>query len=152
MKASGPDRKAELERKKAKLRAIRDEKERRRKEKEHKDIEGATGNILSGAAGDSSSRELDEMLSSLGVTPVSEVLSSISSAQSLTPNDSRNHTPDTSLQPNSLPNNVGHKKRMPTLTLVPGQPTNIPPKEVVVYTKQTQTNVSGPERDGKLKI
>ncbi|XP_071055684.1 cytoplasmic dynein 1 intermediate chain isoform X5 [Onthophagus taurus] len=151
MKASGPDRKAELERKKAKLRAIRDEKERRRKEKEHKDIEGATGNILSGAAGDSSSRELDEMLSSLGVTPVSEVLSSISSAQSLTPNDSRNHTPDTSLQPNSLPNNVGHKKRMPTLTLVPGQPTNIPPKEVVVYTKQTQTNVSGPERDGYME-
>lgn len=32
------DRKAELERKKAKLQAIREEKERRRREKEQKDV------------------------------------------------------------------------------------------------------------------
>lgn len=35
------DRKAELERKKAKLQALRDEKDRRRKEKEQKDLEDA---------------------------------------------------------------------------------------------------------------
>lgn len=39
---------------------------------------------------------------------------------------------------------------MPTLTVVAVQSTNIPPKETVLYTKQTQTTVSGPERDGKL--
>ena len=37
------DRKAELERKKAKLQALRDEKDRRRREKEQKDLEEATG-------------------------------------------------------------------------------------------------------------
>lgn len=35
------DRKAELERKKAKLQALRDEKDRRRKEKEQTDLENA---------------------------------------------------------------------------------------------------------------
>ena len=37
------DRKAELERKKAKLQAIREEKERRRREKEQKDVSGCIG-------------------------------------------------------------------------------------------------------------
>ena len=48
-------------------------------------------------------RDLDEMLSSLGVAPVSEVLSSLSSVAS---DQSANHTPDASLQPNAL-NNSG---------------------------------------------
>lgn len=95
------DRKAELERKKAKLQALREEKDRRRREKELKDVEEAANRML-GGAGDR--KELDEMLSSLGVAPVSDILSSISSANSLTPDQSQNHTPDTSIQHNSLPN------------------------------------------------
>lgn len=95
------DRKIELERKKAKLQALREEKERRRREKEFKDAEEAATRTLGGGT---DRRELDEMLSSLGVAPVSDVLSSISSVNSLTPEQSTNHTPDTSLQPNSLPN------------------------------------------------
>lgn len=39
------DRKAELERKKAKLQALREEKDRRRKEKEMKDLEEAAGKL-----------------------------------------------------------------------------------------------------------
>lgn len=39
------DRKAELERKKAKLQAIRDEKDRRRREKEQKDLEDARAGV-----------------------------------------------------------------------------------------------------------
>lgn len=39
------------------------------------------------------------MLTSLGVAPVSEVLSSLSSVNSATPDQSANHTPDASLQP-----------------------------------------------------
>lgn len=42
------DRKAELERKKAKLAAIREEKERRRREKEVSDREDATNKLASG--------------------------------------------------------------------------------------------------------
>lgn len=47
-------------------------------------------------------RDLDEMLSSLGVAPVSEVLSSLSSVNSATSDVSANATPDGSLQPISL--------------------------------------------------
>lgn len=92
------DRKAELERKKAKLALLREEKDRRRREKEQKDIEEAAtrgGNAPSGE----NRRDLDEMLSSLGVAPVSEVLSSLSSVG--TPDNSANQTPDGSLQPAS---------------------------------------------------
>ncbi|XP_044761816.1 cytoplasmic dynein 1 intermediate chain isoform X20 [Coccinella septempunctata] len=142
------DRRAEIERKKAKLQALREEKSRIRREKELKDIEDATTRTLIGAGGDR--KELDEMLSSLGVAPLSDVLSSISSANSLTPEQSQNHTPDASLQPNSLTNCVPHAKKKPVqLTVVPVQTTNIPPKEVVSYTKQTQTTASSHERDGE---
>lgn len=95
------NRKEELERKKAKLQALREEKDRRRREKENKDAEEAAKNAL-GGGGDR--KQLDEMLSSLGVAPIADVLSSISSANSLTSDQSLNHTPDTSLQPSSLPN------------------------------------------------
>ncbi|KAL3280098.1 hypothetical protein HHI36_017604 [Cryptolaemus montrouzieri] len=140
------DRRAEIERKKAKLQALREEKSRIKREKEMKDIEDATTRTLIGAGGDR--KELDDMLSSLGVAPLSDVLSSISSANSLTPEQSRNHTPDVSLQPHSLTNNISHaKKRTPQLTVVPVQTTNIPPKEVVSYTKQTQTTAASHERD-----
>lgn len=47
-------------------------------------------------------RDLDEMLSSLGVAPVSEVLSSLSSVNSIASDTSVNATPDGSLQPASL--------------------------------------------------
>jgi dynein intermediate chain len=140
------DRRAELERKKARLQALREEKDRRRREKELKDVEEAANRVLLGTDGDR--KELDEMLSSLGVAPVSDVLSSISSANSLTPEHSHNHTPDTSLLPNSSPNNISAtKKRTPTLSVVAVQSTNIPPKETVLYTKQTQTTTTGHERD-----
>lgn len=94
------DRKAELERKKAKLQAYREKKDRLKREKELKDVEEATTRM----GGTSDRRDLDEMLSSLGVAPVSDVLSSLSTVNSLTPDQSINHTPDSSLQPNSLPN------------------------------------------------
>ncbi|XP_017785638.1 PREDICTED: cytoplasmic dynein 1 intermediate chain isoform X5 [Nicrophorus vespilloides] len=145
MKPAMSDRKAELERKKAKLQALREEKDRRKREKEMKDVEEAANRVESG----SDKRDLDEMLRSLGVAPVPDVLSSLSTVNSLTPDQSINYTPDTSLQPNSLHNNVAQvKKKQPVLTVVPVQTTNIQPQEVVVYTRQTQTTASGHERDG----
>ncbi|XP_008198665.1 cytoplasmic dynein 1 intermediate chain isoform X20 [Tribolium castaneum] len=145
------DRKAELERKKARLQALREEKDRRRREKELKDVEEAANRVILGTEGDR--KELDEMLSSLGVAPVSDILSSISSANSLTPDHSHNHTPDTSLLPHSSPNNLSHaKKRAPNLSVVQVQSTNIPPKETVLYTKQTQTTATGHERDDEYNL
>ncbi|XP_017756708.1 PREDICTED: cytoplasmic dynein 1 intermediate chain-like isoform X14 [Eufriesea mexicana] len=133
------DRKAELERKKAKLQAIREEKERRRREKEQKDVEEAT--VRAAGTDKDHRKELDAMLSSLGVAPVSDVLSSLSSMNSLTPEQSANATPDASLQPSSINSaqSSSTRKKNRELTIVSVAHTNIPPKEPVVYTKQTQT-------------
>ncbi|XP_058804119.1 cytoplasmic dynein 1 intermediate chain isoform X11 [Phymastichus coffea] len=133
------DRKAELERKKAKLQAIREEKERRRREKEQKDIEEAHKRAINQK--EDPLKETDALLSSLGIAPVSEVLSSISSVNSTaTPDQSVTATPDTSLQPNSINSaQSAPKKKNRELTIVSVARTNIPPKEPVVYTKQTQT-------------
>lgn len=131
------DRKAELERKKAKLQAIREEKERRRREKEQKDVEEAT--VRAAGTDKDHRKELDAMLSSLGVAPVSDVLSSLSSMNSLTPEQSTNATPDASLQPSSMNSAQSGRRRNRELTIVSVAHTNIPPKEPVVYSKQTQT-------------
>ncbi|XP_033247477.1 cytoplasmic dynein 1 intermediate chain isoform X7 [Drosophila miranda] len=142
------DRKAELERKKAKLAALREEKDRRRREKEIKDMEEAAGRIGGGAGIDKDQRkDLDEMLSSLGVAPVSEVLSSLSSVNSMTSENSNTQTPDASLQATVNGQNGGKKQPL-NLSVYNVQATNIPPKETLVYTKQTQTTSSGGhERD-----
>ncbi|XP_020808264.1 cytoplasmic dynein 1 intermediate chain isoform X7 [Drosophila serrata] len=142
------DRKAELERKKAKLAALREEKDRRRREKEIKDMEEAAGRIGGGAGIDKDQRkDLDEMLSSLGVAPVSEVLSSLSSVNSMTSDNSNTQTPDASLQA-TVNGQSGSKKQPLNLSVYNVQATNIPPKETLVYTKQTQTtSTGGHERD-----
>ncbi|KAK2585127.1 hypothetical protein KPH14_008635 [Odynerus spinipes] len=132
------DRKAELERKKAKLQAIREEKERRKREKEQKDVEEAA--VRAAGTDKDHRKEIDAMLSSLGVAPVSDVLSSLSSMNSLTPEQSANATPDASLQPSSINSTQSTGRRKPReLTIVSVANTNIPPKEPVVYSKQTQT-------------
>ncbi|XP_037723695.1 cytoplasmic dynein 1 intermediate chain isoform X29 [Drosophila subpulchrella] len=137
------DRKAELERKKAKLAALREEKDRRRREKEIKDMEEAAGRIGGGGGIDKDQRkDLDEMLSSLGVAPVSEVLSSLSSVNSMTSDNSNTQTPDASLQA-TVNGQSGGKKQPLNLSVYNVQATNIPPKETLVYTKQTQTTSTG---------
>jgi len=138
------DRKAELERKKAKLQALREEKERRRIEKAQKDAEEVATRAVS--TDKDQRKELDQMLSSLGVAPVSDVLSSLSSLSSLTPEHSANATPESSLQLHTTPPAVS-KRRGCQLSVVSVQSTNIPPREMVTYSKQTQTASSGHERD-----
>ncbi|XP_017021581.1 cytoplasmic dynein 1 intermediate chain isoform X13 [Drosophila kikkawai] len=147
------DRKAELERKKAKLAALREEKDRRRREKEIKDMEEAAGRIGGGAGIDKDQRkDLDEMLSSLGVAPVSEVLSSLSSVNSMTSDNSNTQTPDASLQA-TVNGQSGLKKQPLNLSVYNVQATNIPPKETLVYTKQTQTtSTGGHERDDEYNL
>ncbi|XP_059052947.1 cytoplasmic dynein 1 intermediate chain isoform X10 [Achroia grisella] len=140
--SSMSDRKAELERKKAKLQALREEKDRRRREKEQKDAEEALQRATTASSLDSR-RDLDEMLSSLGVAPVKDVLSSLSSMTSLTPPQTA--SPDVSLphtDKSSLPVHGGPKKPL-QLQVVSVQSTDIPPKENVTYAKQTQTTTSG---------
>ncbi|XP_060839171.1 cytoplasmic dynein 1 intermediate chain isoform X9 [Rhopalosiphum padi] len=144
------DRKAELEKKKAKLQAIREQKERLRKEKEKKDGDEAVSRGIS--VEKDQGKEIDEMLSSLGVAPVSDVLSSLTTS----PNKSEllynsMSTPDSSAK-GSLPQTpaTGPKptKKVRELSIVSLSSTNIPPKEIECYTKAVQTTHSSNERDG----
>ncbi|XP_025191945.1 cytoplasmic dynein 1 intermediate chain isoform X2 [Melanaphis sacchari] len=144
------DRKAELEKKKAKLQAIREQKERLRKEKEKKDGDEAVSRGIS--VEKDQGKEIDEMLSSLGVAPVSDVLSSLTTS----PNKNEllynsMSTPDSSAK-GSLPQTpaTGPKptKKIRELSIVSLSSTNIPPKEVECYTKAVQTTHSSNERDG----
>ncbi|XP_063619226.1 cytoplasmic dynein 1 intermediate chain-like [Cydia splendana] len=146
--SSMSDRKAELERKKAKLQALREEKDRRRREKEQKDAEESLARASTTSSLDSR-RDLDEMLSSLGVAPVKDVLSSLSSMQSLTPPQTA--SPETSLHTHSPPQAA--PKKAAQLQIISVQSTDIPPKENVTYAKQTQTTTSGITeiRDGYME-
>lgn len=89
------------------------------------------------------------MLSSLGVAPVSEVLSSYSSVQSNSTDGPQSLDTTDSQQTATL--GSGGKRKPVNLMVVSVQATDIPPKETVVYTKQTQTTQAGTghERDGK---
>jgi len=145
------DRKAELEKKKAKLQAIREQKERLRKEKEKKDGDEAVSRGIS--VEKDQGKEIDEMLSSLGVAPVSDVLSSLTTS----PNKSEllynsMSTPDSSAK-GSLPQTpaTGPKpsKKVRELSIVSLSSTNIPPKEIECYTKAVQTTHSSNERDAQ---
>uniref|UniRef100_A0A1I8P9S0 Uncharacterized protein n=1 Tax=Stomoxys calcitrans TaxID=35570 RepID=A0A1I8P9S0_STOCA len=140
------DRKAELERKKARLAALREEKDRRRREKEMKDME----ELAVRSSEKDQRKDLDEMLSSLGVAPVSEVLTSLSSVNSLNSDNSNTQTPDVSLQTNMNGTSAGKKPL--NLSVYSVQATNIPPKETLTYSKQTQTqSTGGHERDGYME-
>ncbi|KAL0268610.1 UNVERIFIED_CONTAM: hypothetical protein PYX00_010474 [Menopon gallinae] len=141
------DRKAELDRKKAKLQAIRESKERKRRELELKNAEELAKTYPTGER--DHIREVDEMLSSIGMAPVSDVLSSLSSNSSLPPEpDASTGTPPTSLA--AAPSSIGSKSGGPRqLSIVRCGETNIPAKELIVYTKQTQTTTAGHERDAE---
>nr|XP_027231527.1 cytoplasmic dynein 1 intermediate chain-like isoform X22 [Penaeus vannamei] len=134
------DRKAELERKKAKLQALREDKERRKREKERKEAQEAA--VRASNAPRDDQQDLDKMLSSLGVAPVSEVLSSMSSMSS-EPGQDLTGSPDKSLEGNATASPRTPSKRPPQLSVVSVQATNIPPRETVTYTKGVQTSSSG---------
>ncbi|KAK2721255.1 cytoplasmic dynein 1 intermediate chain-like isoform X3 [Artemia franciscana] len=136
------DRKAELEKKKARLQALREEKERKRLERERKEAEDFSSRTTTSL---DQNKELDALLSSLGVAPVTDVLNS------LTPEASVQGTPDSSLHahassPQSVTTVVSRRKKANLVTSVV-QTTDVPPKEVVTYAKQTQTTQAGPARD-----
>ncbi|XP_059487680.1 cytoplasmic dynein 1 intermediate chain isoform X8 [Neocloeon triangulifer] len=144
--------KAEKARKQAKLIELRRLKAAKESERAAKELEDATLRVATqGAASMDQKKELDDMLSSLGVAPVSDVLSSLSSLSSMPDNGHTGSTPENSIQPNAALSaaqlKAARKNKLTQLSVVPVQLTNIPPSELVVYSKQTQTAGTGPERD-----
>lgn len=86
---------------------------------------------------------------------ISDVLSSLSSLSSSAPSEPNSTTviSDASLQSGYIGvKNLGKKKNQ-ELSIVSVANTNIPPKEPVVYSKQTQTvQVVNAPHDGKTRI
>nr|CAG4647794.1 EOG090X03UT [Moina brachiata]SVE92931.1 EOG090X03UT [Moina brachiata] len=141
------DRKAELERKKAKLEELRKEKQRRQQEREKQEI-ADSHRVLRGEADQTVT--MDKLLEQFGVKPVSDVLSSyVPTAQE----PSNQSTPDSSLQSvqSPLPTRKSLSRRKAQLSVFSVQTTDIPPKETVTYSKQTQT-VASPERGDEYNL
>ncbi|KAG8195412.1 hypothetical protein JTE90_001423 [Oedothorax gibbosus] len=140
------DRRLELEKKKQKLALIREEKEKRRREKAKEAEEALKSNENATAKPEKDLRaQTEELLESLGI-PVSEspVSRLNASPRSDTP-EVRSTPPDS--QPSSAPQSGSWNSKKPSLTLVNVNQVNIPPKEKVIYNKQTQTAATGQDRD-----
>lgn len=77
------DRKAELERKRERLRQIKAEKERRQAERQAADAERASARATSGeAASLGAHQDINQQLRDIGITPVDVVLDSLPAAGS----------------------------------------------------------------------
>lgn len=163
------DRRAELERKKQRLAQIREEKERRKREKEGpqevrwsrvlnpflKDICMCWQDEKSAAKDNKTEKlraETDLLLSSLGISPVSSQTNGLSllhtrtlfnvySTELAKRSDLLTLTKVSSLEVLAEQDLGSPKlaKKAPVLSVVNLQETNIPPKESVTYDKQTQT-------------
>ncbi|XP_054707258.1 cytoplasmic dynein 1 intermediate chain 2-like isoform X2 [Uloborus diversus] len=137
------DRRQELERKKQKLALIREEKEKRRREKAKEAEEAAKST-------DRPEKDLraqtEELLESLGISSNESPISRLgSSPRSVTPEIRSSPIPDS--QPSSAPQSGSWNSKKPSLSLVSVNQVNIPPKEKVIYNKQTQTAASTNNQD-----
>lgn len=156
------DRKAELERKKAKLAQIRDEKARRIREKEAQDTQASALRTVSGEAGSAQAHhDINAQLKALGVTPVSDVLSQLPAVEREQRAAEAAAATATEAAEGSLPlaaAGVSPARRRvapASLGITAVHQTSIPPRLNETYSKQTQTFESGndsmPSRRGTDK-
>ena len=157
------DRKAELERKKEKLRQIREEKERRKREREAEEAKASALKTASGEAGSAQAHhDINAQLKALGVTPVSDVLSQLpavereqrAAAEAATATASE--AAEGGLPSAAAGVSPARRRAAPaSLGITAVHQTSIPPRLNETYSKQTQTFESGndsmPSRRGTDK-
>merc|ERR1719228_2664270 len=114
----------------------------RQKKREVADAQNAARAAVSGVKRDER-QEIDKNLESLGITPVAQGVDTISSLPPSLSDVSAASTPGTSLTPDLGLSPRLKRRKAPQLSVVAVQTTNIPPKENVTYTKNTQTLESG---------
>ncbi|XP_064595198.1 cytoplasmic dynein 1 intermediate chain 2-like isoform X3 [Liolophura sinensis] len=149
---SETNRKAELERKKARLEAMRQERQRKEEERRRKNIKTEDVATAKGTGG--KSQDVDQLFMELGLPPSApkgrEVPSTDSSATS-TPSHSSSHEGEQSAAPVTQTVTSGQKSKV-KLSVCKVSETNILPKEMVTYSKETQTIVTEPaERDARSR-
>jgi dynein intermediate chain len=158
------DRKAELERKKEKLRLIREEKEKRKREREAADQQAGISKTESGEAGsEKAHHDINQQLKEMGINPVDDVLRGMPAAAdkavaaAAKAAAARSDDADNKLGETSLPLTPRQLRKKPVMNLgiTTVHQTSIPPKMNDTYSKQTQTFESGndsmPSRRGTGK-
>jgi len=126
------DRKAELERKKAKLEQMRAEKKRAEEEKK-KGALGGAGSATSGAPAAKDLRiEADDILKELGISTGDVPETAVKVKQEPLTEESR---PDIGVLDVAL----GGRQQLSALGISKITQTSIPPRELVQYSKETQT-------------
>lgn len=133
------DRKAELERKKAKLEQMR--KERQEKDRIKKLKETPDENVQKKAPTGDKHKETEDLLRDLGIPPAAPTAVDVLSESVKTNAGPKSDTEAASPQP--PPPILSMKPKM-KLSIAKVSETSIPPRENVVYNKETQTTIVDP--------
>jgi len=136
------DRKAELERKKAKLQAMREEK--KRKDEERRRLAQAGGEVIAtGATGDLRS-ETEQMLKDLGIPAGPGTGAGAAPPAAAQMAVSSGGSSEGDLTPVTVQASPQRKVQLGVSKITQ---TNIPPREMVAYSKETQTPVEQVDHD-----
>ncbi|XP_061179404.1 cytoplasmic dynein 1 intermediate chain 2-like isoform X7 [Saccostrea echinata] len=127
------DRKAELERKKLKLEQMRKEREEKNRQRKLKESGEDKKSGQSGGQTQDLRKETDELLANLGIPE-----SSPTPTQPVKQSDQKSPTPSEGAPSVAAPTQITSRQRA-KLSLVKVAETNIPPRENVSYSKETQT-------------
>lgn len=131
------DRKAELERKKLKLEQMRKEREEKNRQRKVKEV-GEEKKVAPTSSGQSQDlrAQTDELLSSLGIPPASG-----NDSQAVVQPVKETVGPNEGAPATSAVTTQQASRRKAKLTVTKVGETNIPPRENVTYSKETQTIV-----------
>ncbi|KAK7480979.1 hypothetical protein BaRGS_00027794, partial [Batillaria attramentaria] len=136
------DRKAELERKKARLEQMRRERKEKELSKKGKEGDESKG----GKSADTSSIDPDALLGELGISPASDTSSSVSPVRASPLSQSTQETETPAAVSQTTPRKV-------RLSVAKVNETSIPPRENVAYSKETQTIAAEPlDKDGSPRF
>ncbi|XP_055966168.1 cytoplasmic dynein 1 intermediate chain 2 isoform X6 [Sorex fumeus] len=131
--------KAELERKKQRLAQIREEKKRKEEERKKKETDQkkeATAPVQEESDLEKKRREAEALLQSMGLTPESPIV-----PPPMSPSSKSVSTPSEAGSQDSGDGAVGSRRGPIKLGMAKVTQVDFPPREIVTYTKETQTPV-----------
>ncbi|XP_017393681.1 cytoplasmic dynein 1 intermediate chain 2 isoform X5 [Cebus imitator] len=160
--------KAELERKKQRLAQIREEKKRKEEERKKKETDQkkeAVAPVQEESDLEKKRREAEALLQSMGLTPESPIAEQplrVVTADTclfhylvpppMSPSSKSVSTPSEAGSQDSGDGAVGSRRGPIKLGMAKITQVDFPPREIVTYTKETQTPVMAQPKEGKTKV
>nr|XP_008996961.1 cytoplasmic dynein 1 intermediate chain 2 isoform X9 [Callithrix jacchus] len=148
--------KAELERKKQRLAQIREEKKRKEEERKKKETDQkkeAVAPVQEESDLEKKRREAEALLQSMGLTPESPIVfSEYWVPPPMSPSSKSVSTPSEAGSQDSGDGAVGSRRGPIKLGMAKITQVDFPPREIVTYTKETQTPVMAQPKEGKTKV